>query len=78
MVGQIYPIDLQVNNSKANSIDSEAPFLDLDWFTTDGIASSKKIETGNFSFFDRDVPPSPSYGVYFAAYSFCTRVCSYC
>ena len=39
MVHQIYPTDLQVN--KANSSDTEVPFLDLNLTITKGIVSSK-------------------------------------
>ena len=39
MVGQIYPIELQLN--KANSSDTEALFLDLNLSVTNGIVSSK-------------------------------------
>ena len=39
MVGQIYPTELRLN--KANSSDTEAPFLDLNLSITNGIASSK-------------------------------------
>ena len=38
MVGQIYSTELQLN--KANSFDTEAPFLDLNLSITIGIASS--------------------------------------
>ena len=38
MVGQIYPTELRLN--KANSSDTEAPFLDLDLSITNGIVSS--------------------------------------
>ena len=81
MVGQIYPTELQLN--KANSSDSEAPFLDLTLSTTNGIVSSKiyykrddfNFEIVNFPFLDGVVPRSPSYGVYyFSAYSFCKSV----
>ena len=56
MVGQIYPTELQLN--KANSSDTEAPFLDLNLSTTNGIVSSKiydkrddfNFEIVNFSF----------------------------
>ena len=40
MVGQIYPTDIQLN--KANSSDTEAPFLDLNLSITNGIVSSKR------------------------------------
>ena len=39
MVGQIFPTELQLN--KANSSDSEAPFLDLNLSITNGIVSQK-------------------------------------
>ena len=39
MVGQIYPTELQLN--KANSSDTEAPFLDLNLSIKNGVASSK-------------------------------------
>ena len=69
MVGQIYPTELQLN--KANSSDTEAPFLDLTLSTADGIVSSKiyykrddfNFEIVNFPFLDGVVPRSPSYGV---------------
>ena len=70
MVSQIYPTELQFN--KANSSDTEAPFLDLNLSITNGIVSSKiydkrddfNFEIVNFPFLDGDVPRSPSYGVY--------------
>ena len=70
MVGQIYPTELKLN--KANSSDTEAPFLDLNLSITNGIVSSKiydklddfNFEIVNFPFLDGDVPRSPSYGVY--------------
>ena len=47
MVGQIYPTtELQLN--KANSSDTEAPFLNLNLSITNGIVSSK-IGKPNFS-----------------------------
>ena len=70
MVGQIYPTELQLN--KANSSDTEAPFLDLNLSITNGIVSYKiydvrddfNFEIVNFPFLDGDVPRSPSYSVY--------------
>ena len=64
MVGQIYPTGLQLN--KANSSDTEAPFLDLNLSITNGIVSSKiydkrndlNFEIVNFPFLDGDVPRS--------------------
>ena len=65
MVGQIFPTELHLN--KANSSDTEAPFLDLN-LITNGIVSSKiydkrdefNFEIVNFPFLDGDVPRSPS------------------
>ena len=70
MVGQIYPTELQLN--KANSLDTEAPFLDLNLSITNGIVSSKiydkrddfNFEIVNFPFLDGDVPRSPSFFCY--------------
>ena len=70
MVGQIYPAELQLN--KANSSDTEAPFLDLNLSITNGIVFTKiyekrddfNFEIVNFRFLDGDVPRSPSYGIY--------------
>ena len=39
MEGQIYPTELQLN--KANSSDTESPFLDFNLSITNGIVSSK-------------------------------------
>ena len=83
MVGQIYPIKLQLN--KANSSDTEAPFLDLNLSITNGIVSSKiydkqddfNFEIVNFPFLDGDVPRSPSYSVYISQLIRFARVCSY-
>ena len=80
MVGQIY--ELQLN--KANSSDTEAPFLDLNLSTTNGNVSSKiydkrdgfYFEIVNFQFLDGDVPRSPAYGVYISQLIHFARVCS--
>ena len=82
MVGQIYPTELQLN--KANSWDTEAPFLDLNLSIKNGIVSSKiydkwddfNFEIVNFPFLDGDVPRSPSYGVYISQLIRFARVCS--
>ena len=82
MVGQIYPTELQLN--KANSSDTEAPFLDLNLSITNGIVSSKiydkhddfNFEIVNFPFLDGDVPRSPSYGVYISQLIPFARLCS--
>ena len=78
MVGQI----LQLN--KANSFDTEAPFLDLNLSIKNGIVSSKlydkwddfNFEIVNFPFLDGNVPRSPSYGVYISLLIRFARVCS--
>ena len=82
MVGQIYPTELQLN--KANSSDTEAPFLDLNLSITNGIVPSKiydkrddfNFEIVNFPFLDGDVPRSPFYGVYISQLIRFARVCS--
>ena len=82
MVGQIYPTELQLN--KANSSDTEAPFLDLNLSITNGIVSCKiynkrddfNFEIVNFPFLDRDVPCSPFYDVYISQLIRFARVCS--
>ena len=59
MIKQIYPSELQLN--KANSSDTEAPFLDLHLTISDGVASSKiydkcddfHFDIVNFSFFSQ-------------------------
>ena len=80
MDGQIYPTELPLN--KANSSDTEAPFLDLNLLITNGIVSSKiydkqddfNFEIVNFPFLDGDVPRSPSYGVYISQLNRFARV----
>ena len=78
MVGQIYPSELQLN--KANSSDTEAPFLDLNLSITYGIVSSKiydkrddfNFERVNFPFLLwRCSSLSFLWCIYFSAYSFC-------
>ena len=49
VVGQIYPTELQLN--KANSSDTEAPFLDLNLYITNGIVSSKMYDKRDDFFF---------------------------
>ena len=49
MVGQIYSTEFQLK--KANSSDTEAPFFDLNFSITNGIASSKIYDKrGDFNF----------------------------
>ena len=65
MVNQIYLPELQLN--KANTSDTEAPFLDLHLSVANGFVSSKIYEkrddfdTVNFPFLDGDVPRRASY-----------------
>ena len=83
MVGHIYHTELQLN--KANSADTEAPFLNLDLSITNGIVSSKicdkrddfNFEIVSFPFLDGDVPRSPSYGVYISQLICFAKVCSH-
>ena len=62
MVDRIYPTELQIN--RANSSDTEAPFLDLNLCISNGTVSTKiydkrddfDFEIVNFPFLDGDVP----------------------
>ena len=66
MVNRIYPPELQLN--KANTSDTEAPFLDLHLSISNGFVSSKiyfkrddfNFDIVNFPFLDGDVPRSTS------------------
>ena len=70
--------------NKANSSDTEVPFLDLNLSITKGIVSSKicnkrddfNFEIVNFPFLDGYVPRSPSNGVYISQRIRFARVCS--
>ena len=74
MVDRIYPKELQLN--RANSSDTEAPFLDLNLCISYGTVSTKiydkrddfDFDIGNFPFLDGDVPRRTSYGVYISTY----------
>ena len=66
---QIYPSELKLN--KANTSDTEAPFLDLHLSISNGFVSSKiydkrndfDFDKVNFPFLDGDVPRRPSYDI---------------
>ena len=83
MVNRIYPPELQLN--KANTSDTEAPFLDLHLSISNGFVSSKiydkrdyfDFDTVNFPFLDGDVPRSTSYGVYISQLIRFARVSSH-
>ena len=70
MVDRIYPTELQLN--RANSSDTEAPFLDLNLCISNGTVSTKiydkrddfDFDIVNFPFLDGDVPRRTSHGVY--------------
>ena len=70
MVDRIYPTELQLN--RANSSDTEAPFLDLNLCISNGTVSTKLYDKRddfyfdivNFRSLDGDVPRRISYGVY--------------
>ena len=82
MVKQIYPTELQLY--KANTSDTEAPFLDLHLSISNGVVSSKiyykrddfNFDIVNFPFLDCDVPRRPAYGVYISQLIRFTRVYS--
>ena len=82
MVNRIYPSVLQLN--KANVSDTEASFLDLHLYISDGFV--KKIydkrddfdfDIVNFPFLDGDVPRSTSYGVHISQLIRFARVSSH-
>ena len=70
MVDRIYPTELQLN--RANSSDTEAPFLDLNLCIFNGTVSTKiydkrdnfDFDIVNFPFLDGDVPRRTSHGEY--------------
>ena len=72
MVDRIYPTELKLNTCRANSPDTEAPFLDLNLCISNGTVSTKiydkrddfDFDIVNFPFLDGDVPRRTSYGVY--------------
>ena len=63
---EIYPSELQLN--KANSSDTEAPFLDLHLTISNGFVSAIiydfDFDILTFPFLDGDIPRAPSYWVY--------------
>ena len=75
LVNQIYLSELQLD--KANTSNTEAPFLDLHLSISNDVVSSKiydkrddfDFDMLNFPFLDGDVPPRPSYGVYIISLS---------
>ena len=81
MVNRIYPTELQFN--KANTSDTEAPFLDLHLSISNGFVSFKiydkreDFDIVNFPFLDGDVPRSTSYGVYISQLIRVARVSIY-
>ena len=83
MVNQIYPPELQLN--KANTSDTEAPFLDLHLSISNGFVSSEFYDKRddfasdivNFPFWDGDVPHHASYGVNNSQIIRFARVCSH-
>ena len=81
MVNRIYPPELQLH--KANTSDTEAPFLDLHLPISNGFVSSKiydkrdDFDIVKYPFLDGDVPRSTSYGVYISQLIRFARVSSH-
>ena len=83
LVNRIYPPELKLN--KANTSDTEAPFLDLHLSISNGFVSSKiydkrddfDFDIVNFPFLVGDVPRSTSYGVYISQLIRFARVSSH-
>ena len=82
MVNRIYPPELQLN--KANTSDTETPFLDLHLSISSEFVPSKiydkrddfDFDIVNFHFLDGDHPRSTSYRVYISQLIRFTRVSS--
>ena len=81
MASQIYPIELRLK--KANSSDTQVPFLDLDLSIINGIVPSKSYDKrGDFNFeiitflLLGDVPRCLSCGKYIRQLIYFVRVCS--
>ena len=83
MVSQIYPSELQLNET--NTSDTEAAFLDLHLSISNDFVSTKiynkrddfDFEIVNFQFVDGDVPRSTSYVVYISQLIRFARASSY-
>ena len=78
MVNRIYLPELQLN--KANTSDTEAPFLNLHLSVSSKIYDKRDYfdyDTVNFPFLDGDVPRSTSYGVYISQLIRFARVSSH-
>ena len=79
MVNQIYPLELQMN--KANTSDTDAPFLDFSSVYVSSKIYDKHedfdIDKVNFPLLDGEVPRRPSYGVYISQRIRFAIVCSH-
>ena len=83
VVSRIYPPELQLN--KANTSDTEAPFLDLHLSISNGFVSFKiydkrdgfDFDIVNFLFLDGNFPRSTSYGVNISQLILFARVSSH-
>ena len=82
MIKDIYPSELELN--KANAVDTNAPFLDLNIFIIDGkILTCVYDKRDDFNFqivnypnLSGNIPSSPSYGVYISQLVRFSRCCS--
>ena len=83
LISLIYPSELQLN--KANSLETEAPFLDMHLPILDGFISCKFYDKRddfdfaivNFLYLDGDVPRRACYGVYISQLTRFVRVSSH-
>ena len=83
IVKQIHPPELQLN--KANTSNTEAPFLNLHLSISNGFVFSKiydkrddfDFDIVNFPILDGDVPSRPFYGVYISQLIRFAKVCSH-
>ena len=76
---------LSIPRKKDDISDTEAPFLDLNRFVSNGFVSSKiydkrddfDFDIVNFPFLDGDIPRRASYGVYISQLIRFARVCNH-
>ena len=65
-------LTIRISKNRSTKLDTDAPFLDLHLFISNGFVSSKiydkhdnyDFDIVNFPFLDDDVPRSPCFGVY--------------
>lgn len=82
MIKDIYPSELELN--KANAVNTNAPYLDLNIFIINGKISTCvydkrddfNFQIVNYPHLSGNIPSSPSYGVYIPQLVRFSRCCS--